>query len=203
MHDEARQRSNSLDVVLKVAERCNLACPYCYYFYQENDLHKTSPTLIPESTIRDTVAFLRQGVQELNIEHLYVGFHGGEPLLLPKKRFDALCRMMREGLSDVTNLHLGLQTNGTRVDAEWIEFFSQHKVMVGVSLDGPPHIHNAARPDHKGRGSYDAAVRGLRLLQEAAGQKRIPQTGILCVVNPEHNGEEVIRHFVEESASGT
>ena len=125
MRREPREWANGLDVVLKIAERCNLACPYCYYFFQENDLYKSSPALISEATVRDVAAFLRRGVQELDIQHLYIGLHGGEPLLLPKKRFDALCRTLREELSDVTNVHLGLQTNGTRVDKEWVSLFAE------------------------------------------------------------------------------
>jgi uncharacterized protein len=198
MRTEPPAWESSLTVVLKIAERCNLACPYCYYFFQENDLYKTSPALISEDTIRDLAAFLRRGVQELEIEHLHIGLHGGEPLLLPKKRFDAMCRILREQLSDVTNVYFGLQTNGTRVDPEWVSLFAEHQVAAGVSLDGPPHVHNAARPDHRGKGSYDATVRGLRLLQEAANSGRNRATGILCVANPNYSGEEVVRHFVED-----
>lgn len=198
MRREPREWPNRLDVVLKLAERCNLACPYCYYFFKENDLHKSGPALIPESTVRETAAFLRRGAEELDIQHMFIGLHGGEPLLLPKQRFDALCRILREELGDVTNVHLGLQTNGTLVDDDWIELFSRHDVMVGVSIDGPPHVHDAARPDHRGRGSYEATVRGLRLLQAAARAGRTQQTGVLCVANPDYSGEEVVRHLVEE-----
>jgi len=190
--------SNCLDVVLKVAERCNLACPYCYYFYQENELHKTTPALMAEDTVRHVAAFLRRGVQELGIQHLYIGLHGGEPLLQPKKRLDALCRTLRKELSDVTTVHIGMQTNGTRLDKEWVSILAENEVSAGVSLDGPPHIHNASRPDHKGKGSYDATLRGLRLLQEGVRAGTNRATGILCVANPNHSGEEVVKHFVED-----
>lgn len=187
-----------LDVVLKLAERCNLACPYCYYFEQENNIAELSRALIPEETVVHTAEFLRRGTLELGIGHIYVGFHGGEPTLLPKKRFDRLCTILRESLDDVTKLHLGMQTNGTLIDEEWVELFAKHRVMVGVSIDGPKEVHDRFRPDHRGRGSYDKTVRGLRLLQAAAAEKRIPPTGVLCVANPDLNGQEVIRHFVEE-----
>ncbi|ACY15514.1 radical SAM protein [Haliangium ochraceum] len=199
MSIQTREWANRLDVVLKLAERCNLACPYCYYFFQENDLaEKSASALIPESTVREVAAFLRAGAEALDIGHLYIGLHGGEPLLLPKKRFDALCTILREELGDVAQVHLGLQTNGTLVDDEWIDLFAKHEVMVGVSIDGPPHVHDAGRPDHRGRGSYEAAVRGLRRLQDAHAAGRVPPTGVLCVANPEHDGGEIARHFVEE-----
>jgi uncharacterized protein len=195
---EDPEQVNCLDVVLKVAERCNLGCPYCYYFYQENDLHKGSPAFMSEATARAVAVFLRRGVQEHRIEHLFIGLHGGEPTLLPKARFDQICTILRDALADVTTVHFGMQTNGTLLDDEWIELIAKHHVMVGVSIDGPPHIHDAARPDHRGRGSYDAAVRGLRLLQRAATARRVPRTGVLCVANPAHSGAEVVRHLVED-----
>lgn len=189
---------NCLDVVLKVAERCNLACPYCYYFYQENDLHKGSAAFLSEDMARAAAAFLRRGAQDLKIEHLYIGLHGGEPTLLPKARLDKICTILREELSDVTNVHFAMQTNGTLIDEEWIELLAKHRVVVGVSIDGPPHIHDASRPDRRGRGSYEAAVRGLRLLRATAASRGVQQTGVLCVANPEHDGGEVVRHIVEE-----
>lgn len=189
---------NYLDVVLKVAERCNLACPYCYYFYQENELHKGSAAFMSEETARAVAAFLRRGVQDHQIAHLFLGLHGGEPTLLPKARFDRICTILRDALADVTTVHFGMQTNGTLLDDEWIEVLAKHQVMVGVSLDGPPHVHDAARPDHRGRGSYEATVRGLRLLQRTAAARRMPATGVLCVANPEHRGDEVVRHIVED-----
>jgi uncharacterized protein len=38
--------------------------------------------------------------------------------------------------------------------------------MVGISLDGPKDIHDRYRRDRKGAGTFDQAMRGLRLLQE-------------------------------------
>lgn len=189
---------NCLDVVLKVAERCNLACPYCYYFYQENELHKGSAAFMSEETARAIAAFLRRGVQDHQIAHLFIGLHGGEPTLLPKARFDRICTVLREALEDVTTIHFGMQTNGTLLDEEWIELLDKHGVKVGVSIDGPPHIHDAARPDHRGRGSYEAAVRGLRLLQHNAAARGGPRPGVLCVANPAYSGAEVARHFIED-----
>ena len=38
--------------------------------------------------------------------------------------------------------------------------------MVGISLDGPKEIHDRYRKDRKGRGTFEQAMRGLRLLQK-------------------------------------
>jgi uncharacterized protein len=46
------------------------------------------------------------------------------------------------------------------------DFFKAYNIRVGVSLDGPEHIHNARRVDRKGRGSFQRAMRGVRLLRD-------------------------------------
>lgn len=189
---------NRLDVVLKVAERCNLACPYCYYFFQENKLHETASALISEANVTAVAMFLLQGARELGIAHINIGLHGGEPMLLPKKRFAKLCTVFRDTLEPEIGITLNTQTNGTLIDDEWIDIFAEFDVIVGVSFDGPPDIHDAQRPDHKGRGSYNDTLRGLNLLKAAEDAGRIQPTGILCVANPDIPGETVVRHFVED-----
>nr|WP_279382542.1 radical SAM protein [Acanthopleuribacter pedis] len=180
-----------------MAERCNLACPYCYYFFQENNPNANRP-LIDRETIVHLAQWLRRGAHDLALKNLFLGLHGGEPLLLPKKRFDEYVGILRQHLDDRVDLAISIQTNGTLIDAEWIDLFEKHRIIVGISLDGPEPLHDASRPDHKGRGSYQATVRGLRLVQEAVAAGRLPPTGILCVANPEHDGEAVARHIIED-----
>lgn len=197
MTPPTKKGGNKLDVVLKLAERCNLACPYCYYFFQENNPN-AKRALIDEATITRLAEWLRQGAQDLGLEGLFIGLHGGEPLLLPKKRFDRYVGILRDHLEGVVDFAISIQTNGTLIDPEWIDIFEKNNIIVGISLDGPPALHNASRPDHKGRGSYDDTVRGLRLVQEAVAAGRMQPTGILCVANPEHNGEEVAHHIIHD-----
>jgi uncharacterized protein len=97
------------------------------------------------------------------------------------------------------DLILNVQTNGTLVDAEWVELFSKHNVIVGISLDGPAAVHDLHRFDKKGRGSHAATVRGLRLLQDAAAKGLLAQEpGVLCVYGFGTPIEELKRHFVDE-----
>jgi uncharacterized protein len=52
------------------------------------------------------------------------------------------------------------------LDDEWCRFLKKHDFMVGISLDGPREVHNRYRRDRKGKGSFDAVMRGLKLLQK-------------------------------------
>ena len=67
---------------------------------------------------------------------------------------------------------------------------TRHNIHPGVSLDGPPEIHDLVRVDHAGNGSYDKTIEGLRRLTEAG-----LDPGLLCVINPRHSGLAIYRHF--------
>jgi len=57
------------------------------------------------------------------------------------------------------------QTNGTLVDEAWCDFFSEERVNVGVSIDGPRQFHDRNRLTRSGRGTFDRTIAGIRLLR--------------------------------------
>jgi uncharacterized protein len=187
----------SLEVILKVAERCNINCTYCYFFNSPDQSYKTHSKTVSEDTIFDLIKFLNEGVTELNIKYLSIDLHGGEPLILPKKKLKRICKLLKDNLH-VKNLELRLQTNAMLVDAGWISIFHEFDIKVSSSLDGSKELHDKYRIDFKGKGTYDATVIGIKKLQEAAKDGLINSPGVICVVNPELNAKEVFNLFVND-----
>jgi uncharacterized protein len=72
-----------------------------------------------------------------------------------------------------------IQTNGTRLSDDWLDFLRRYGIGVGVSLDGPPEIHDRRRLDASGRPTAARVREGLERLR-AAG---ITRTGVLMVVD--------------------
>ena len=71
-----------------------------------------------------------------------------------------------------------IQTNGTLVNDEWAEFFAQNHFSVGVSLDGPEHIHDRQRVDLAGKGTFRKVMRGVEALRRAG-----INPGVVCVIH--------------------
>lgn len=188
-----------MNVILKTAERCNINCDYCYFFRGSDQSYRGHAATIDRVTIEGVVKFLAQGVEELSLETLAIVFHGGEPMLQRKHDFDWMCTHMREAFSGrVRELQLGIQTNATLIDDEWIALFAEHSVAVGVSIDGPSQVHDRHRVDFAGRGTYDRTAAGIRKLQAASRRGDLPYSlGAIAVIDPSTSAREVFEHIVD------
>lgn len=59
-----------------------------------------------------------------------------------------------------------LQTNGTLLDDEWGEFLAKNRFLVGLSIDGPAHLHDAYRIDKGKKPTFDKVLAGLGVLKK-------------------------------------
>jgi uncharacterized protein len=175
-------------VTLKVASRCNLACSYCYVYAKGDETWRSRPPVMSDATFAATVRWIRRQTSA----PVMLLFHGGEPTLIGAQRFDRWCREAGEVLA-AQGVSLAIQTNGLLLDDAWIDALRRHRVSVGVSLDGPPQVHDAQRFDHRGGGSYDKTVAALRRMT-AGGVA----WNILSVINFDHDPIGIHRHLVDE-----
>ena len=188
----------TIEAVVKITERCNINCTYCYVFNKGDESYKTHDSVMKEDTVRALASFLLQGALDLKASRIQIDFHGGEPLLMKKSRFRAMCDIFISTFSGRVAHGFALMTNAMLVDEEWVQIFSDYKIGVGVSLDGPEAINDAERLDHAGRGTYVRVRKGLDILREARAIGRISGLGILTVSNPEKSAVEVYRHIVND-----
>lgn len=159
-----------LQVVFKVAERCNINCTYCYYFNMGDRTAFDRPSTVSAESADRLACWLADGCRALQVKTLSLSFHGGEPMLLAPKTFAAICRSFRDRLCSVVNLSFNIQTNGTILSEEWISLFREYRVHVGVSIDGDRTAHDRYRLDHRGKSTFDKSEANLRWLVSAAGE---------------------------------
>lgn len=140
---------------------CNLDCSYCFYLEKEKLYPRGGSFRMSDEALE---TFVRQYIAAQNVPEVTFAWQGGEPTLLGVEFFRKAVELQRR-YANGKRIQNALQTNGTRLDEEWCEFLRTEKFLVGISIDGPPKMHNAYRVDKRGRGTYDTVLRGLRLLQ--------------------------------------
>lgn len=144
-------------MVLEVAQDCNLRCKYCY---AEGGAYGGSPRLLTRQMARKAVRLLVNEAGDR--ESVTLVLFGGEPLLNMPAIEAAVEEAIRWEKETGKRVQISLTTNGTLLNQEIISFLQRHRVGVAISLDGPPDLHDANRPDVSGQGSYAKILPKLR-----------------------------------------
>lgn len=117
-----------------------------------------------------------------------------------ESRLRAIEGVLRAALTDEQRARIQflLQTNATLVNDDWVALLSRWGIKVGVSIDGPAHVHDHRRHDKRGRGTHSAVLRGFDKLQAAHISGELAAISVLCVINPNANGTEVYNYISRE-----
>lgn len=154
-------------LILKVASRCNLNCTYCYMYNLGDTTFRSQPKFMSGEVVSAVLHKVRAHCRAHGIRQFHFIFHGGEPLLCSRRFYRAFVTRARQLLLPDTKPVFSLQTNGVLLDGAWCRVLGELGIRVGISLDGLPEENDRRRVDHQGRGSYEAAVRGLRIAQRS------------------------------------
>lgn len=98
---------------------------------------------------------------EQDDNYLNITFFGGEPLLRMRSIRSAvryakkILHEKKKELPDDFSLYFSVNTNGTLLTNEILEYFKKEKFNIALSLDGPEKKHNLARRTINGQGSFD------------------------------------------------
>ncbi|MET8248302.1 FxsB family cyclophane-forming radical SAM/SPASM peptide maturase [Streptomyces sp. NPDC005202] len=151
--------------ILKIANRCNIDCDYCFVFNSKDQLARHLPARMSLDVARAAARRIGEHVMAHGLPAVHVVLHGGEPLLAGVRHMADLLAAVREGIPESTEVRFELQTNATLLSEAWLELFEQYGVVVGVSLDGPPAANDRHRLTHHQRSTSASTVRGIELLR--------------------------------------
>lgn len=155
-----------LNVLIKPASSlCNADCAYC--FYRDVAAHRAAASagLMSQETAR---AVVDRAVQALGRGGaLHLAFQGGEPTLVGLPFFKELFTYTEE-VCRAADISVGysLQTNGLLLNEDWCAFLHEHKVLVGLSIDGEAAAHDRYRTDAEG-GTWERVSRTAKRLAAA------------------------------------
>jgi uncharacterized protein len=94
------------------------------------------------------------------------GWQGGEPTLMGLEFYQKAVEFQQKYGND-KSVGNGLQTNGILIDKSWAGFLAKYNFLVGLSIDGPEHIHNHYRINLAGKGSWKTVVDKAKLLLDS------------------------------------
>jgi len=173
---------------------CNLDCKYCFYLEKEklfpsNENYKMSDEVLE--------AYIRQYIEQQNVPEVTFAWQGGEPTLLGVDFFRKAVGLQKKYANGkrVTN---AFQTNGTLLNDEWGSFLAENHFLVGVSIDGPPKLHDTYRVDKKGGATYEKVAHGIKFLK-----KQGVEFNTLTVVNRANSKKPLeVYRFLKQIGSG-
>ena len=174
-------------LIIKATRLCNLRCAYCHDWRSGPDQVMAFPIM---------ARMIASALRNPDADSVEFIWHGGETTLLPiafyEKALIVQSRFRRPGQV----IQNEIQTNGTRLTPAWARFLRANRFGVGISLDGPPEIHDRSRRYASGRASFVDVRRGVQLLQEF----RIPFS-VLMVIDEEAlalGPDRIFDFFVEQ-----
>jgi len=170
---------------------CNLDCEYCFFLSKDalypGDRFRMSDELLE--------VYIRQLLESEQTPEVTIAWQGGEPTLMGVDFFERAVALAECYRQRGQRLQHTIQTNGTLLTDRWCELLREHNFLVGISIDGPPALHDTYRVDKRGNPTYDKVARGLALLQ-----KHEVEFNVLCTVNAANDRYplEVYRYFRDE-----
>ena len=150
---------------------CNFNCNYCSAGNNNSSSNLNIDYI--KKFINGTEALLKYK----HDKNLNIIWHGGEPLLITIDVYRELQDYIINTLKGI-DVKFSVQTNGSLINEQWIEFFKEYNVVPGISLDGYKELHNGNRVDKFGNQTFDEVVKNIKTLKENG-----ITPGILMVLN--------------------
>lgn len=112
-----------INTLIKPTHQFNMHCKYCFaekYGYDNS--------ILDINLLKKYITLLAKKYKYINLV-----WHGGEPLLVPLEYYEEIY----EFCSKINSTFMySLQTNGTLLNEENINFFKKHNTSIGLSFDG-------------------------------------------------------------------
>lgn len=168
----AKRKSEIKSLYLIMSTNCNLICSYCLYSpSQSGSLAKSGKNLTQREIFNALRLFQIKTCKNKRDAPDYweqITFYGGEPLLNMKglKFGVEMINQIKREERIWNDLKIIIDTNGTLIDDDFIDFVKKNQINLQISIDGPCMIHDSARKFKNGKGTFDRVHTAMKRLSE-------------------------------------
>lgn len=162
-----------------VGNNCNMSCVYCF---EKNDKWENGRDSL---SVEDTITYLEKFV---TYDHVFIVFHGGEPLLAGNKYYKSVLDYILNTFSGT--IHVQIQTNGSLLNEEWIALLRTYRDILSISISIDP----IGRNDLRYQNNDDLRTRVINNIYKITSE--FENTGIIAVMH-KYNRDCFI-NFIEE-----
>ena len=185
------------NIIIKLTSHCCLACDYCYIGpHQSQYGAKVMSLKMIEKALNDFLELVKDDRgADIDSKTIKLTWHGGEPLLAGLSYFKEIIDLEKSVIPSSFRVTNAITSNGVKFDKDWVDFFKKENFQIGISIDGPQHVHDLHRKTKKGEGSFRQVMSTIKMLKEAN-----IQFGALSVISSESakNPDYLFKFFIEE-----
>lgn len=154
---------------------CNIDCQYCFYLHKEDLLNQPKQSRMSDETLS---LFIQNYISSQDGDEIVFSWQGGEPTLMGLDFFEKVVQLQQQYTPAGVIIKNDLQTNGILLNEQWAIFLKQHNFLVGLSIDGPQHLHDIYRVTRSGKPTFDLVMAAAKILK----QHKVPFNA-LTVIN--------------------
>jgi uncharacterized protein len=142
---------------------CNLGCTYCFYLSKANLPDGPGCSLMSDETLE---LLIQSYIRDITTGEVVFTWQGGEPTLCGLDYFRKILALQKKYARPGQKILNDLQTNGILIDEQWCRFLKENDFLVGLSIDGPGHLHDAFRRTSDGSPTFEKVLRAAKLLKK-------------------------------------
>ena len=145
----------NISPIIEITEKCNLNCTFCLRPSFEMPVMSVK-------TLEKIISYLLE-ISDNRIDFVW---HGGEPLIAGISFFKKIKSLQSKYNLKNINIYNSIQTNGTLLNKEFIEFFEREGFAVSTSLQGTKDIHDNSRIGKNQQPSFDRIIKNISKLNK-------------------------------------
>lgn len=158
--DEAIEDFRPTRLTLSLTSECQLSCSYCYIHGGDNPRH------MPWEIAKAGIKFVGENITRKEKDVFALEFHGqGEPTANWPLFKNAVLLVEQECRERSLKPDFSIVTNGILSESK-IKFIVDHKIGIGLSLDGLKKTTDTQRPLRNGKSSFDRIMKSIELFEK-------------------------------------